>query len=315
MFALTLLFLFFSLSEVECFHVKIIQQRSSRTTLRCQNMNSKEGTSTNYPARGLLTGISDVNEAKFYSDKLVIKDSYKLLEDKKIIYNLCLANADGNTTNLDGMLKVMFEKARLFVKSSEIWDGEELLTALKFNINDEGSFVCLLGGKSTGKSLVLTRLENVTDAKVLKVNLRKTSNILIGLVTALHDRQRRGIGQKLMNLFASVFVDFASYYMKMSTKVLKEEFIKDEFDLTAYKKILMQEQDPAALPNLIDKLVGKLGAITLVIDEANLALTISESTSAANVEATKEALALFTALTKEERKVGAFFISIHNSIV
>ena len=45
------------------------------------------------------------------------------------------------------------------------------------------------------------------------------------------------------------------------------------------------------------------GAITLVIDEANIAFTITDITSADDIKATKQALALFTSLTKENNKV------------
>jgi hypothetical protein len=49
--------------------------------------------------------------------------------------------------------------------------------------------------------------------------------------------------------------------------------------------------------------VENLGSITLVVDEANIALTITDKTSATKIEATKQALALLTTLSKELNKV------------
>ena len=49
---------------------------------------------------------------------------------------------------------------------------------------------------------------------------------------------------------------------------------------------------------MLSGLVQGLGAITLVVDEANIALKIFDDTSPDKIEAMKEALALFTRLTK-----------------
>jgi hypothetical protein len=62
---------------------------------QCDGLDSHEVAKSD---RGLLSGISDISKAKFYSNNIAIKDSYELLKDTKHIYNICLNNADGNST-------------------------------------------------------------------------------------------------------------------------------------------------------------------------------------------------------------------------
>ena len=42
-----------------------------------------------------------------------------------------------------------------FMKKNKIWDRSELINGLHMATETAGNFACLLGGKSTGKSLVL----------------------------------------------------------------------------------------------------------------------------------------------------------------
>ncbi len=50
--------------------------------------------------------------------------------------------------------------------------------------------------------------------------------------------------------------------------------------------------------------------ITLIVDEANLALTINEKTSETKIERVKAALSLFTSLTKQDKKVRYFRFTV-----
>jgi hypothetical protein len=90
---------------------------------------------------------------------------------------------------------------------------------------------------------------------------------------------------------------------KIISQYLRVDNIFTDEDFKDSLKIALKEQGPEDLQSLINNLVKNLGGITLVIDEANIALTISDKTSAAKIEATKQALALFTSLTKEGNQV------------
>jgi hypothetical protein len=132
--------------------------------------------------------------------------------------------------------------------------------------------------------------------KVYKVDLRIHPDILIGLLWTLRDRQMLDVKDKVKKIAADV-----------ASKVIKQYFSVDEVfteeDFKKYLKIVLAKRDPEDLQSVINNLVKNLGAITLVIDEANIALTITDKTSADEVKATKQALALFTTLTKQENKV------------
>lgn len=58
----------------------------------------------------------------------------------------------------------------------------------------------------------------------------------------------------------------------------------------------------ATLPALLE-LISTDITPTLIIDEANLASTINDRTSEAKVDVVKDALSLFTSMTKERKKV------------
>jgi hypothetical protein len=97
-----------------------------------------------------------------------------------------------------------------------------------------------------------------------------------------------------------IAVNVASKLLKGFTgidKILKgDEFLK-------YFNIAFAKSDHKDLPTVLDELAEGLGAITLVVDEANISLTISETTSNDEVKSTKQTLALFTRLTKQTNKV------------
>jgi hypothetical protein len=246
---------------------------------------------------GLLSGIDDIREAKFYSDSIAIKGSCELLKDPQHIFNICLNNAGGNFTLLDENLKNMSDKAKAFIQSNEVWNRKELITSIESITEDKGKFVCILAGKSTGKSIVLSDIEKRFPAKVFTVDLRAHPNILTGLMWTLSDRQKLDITDKLKKIFNNVASKFAM-------RLLDIKNIITEDDLQKYLDIALSKPDTVkSLTKLIDELLTALGGITLVIDEANIALTVSEVTSEADIKATKQALALFTRLTKQTNKV------------
>jgi hypothetical protein len=178
---------------------------------------------------GLLSEVYDIKKAEFYSDNIPIKSSYELLKNPNHIYNICLKNAGGNTTKLDENLKNMSDKAEEFIQSDEVWNRKELITSIENIIARKGKFVCILAGKNTGKSLVLSSIEKRFPAKVFKLNLRKHPDILTGLLWTLRDRQKLDIKVKVKEMFVNV-VDVASkvlsHYLGMDNIFTDEDFKK-----------------------------------------------------------------------------------------
>ena len=247
---------------------------------------------------GLLSGIHDVKEADFYSNNISIKSAYELLKHPNQIYSICLHNAGGNTTKLDANLKNIHDNAINFVESNEVWNRKELIVSLENIIVRNGKFVCLLAGKNTGKSLVLNHIEKKYPERIFKLNLRRNSDMLTELIRTARGREKLDKNEETKTKF-----------LKVGSKIVKRLLLNytplTEEDLERDLNTVLNKPDPGSktLSAVIEDLVENLGPITLVIDEANIALTITDTTTPDKIVATKEALALFTTWTKEQNKV------------
>ena len=161
-----------------------------------------------------------------------------------------------------------------------------LKNAISTNVG--GKFSCLLGGKSTGKSLVL---KSINDSNVFVVNLRKNKNMLTGLIKTL---QSKGF-VAIQNIQQGI--------LQATLKIIGKG-TGDKVDFQQlWDDILGKPKSFELFQDIILGLVESLGTVTLIFDEANLALNIDDSTSSEYIESLKDALALFILLTKEELKV------------
>ena len=252
--------------------------------------------------KGLLTGIVDVSSVKDYSREINLDDAANLLKDQPHIYNIALAEAQGNATECKNNMTEIVKKARKYVANrDEVWDRDELKSALLEFITGCGKFGCLLGGKSTGKSLVLEWLENSNMGTVFIVNLRDSGDdILKGLLAVLEKRR-------------DYYLDLDKQ-QRATTAALKvgqvvAEFLGkgksyDEF-LKVFNSLVELNSTKHPLQILIDELIRVEGGekITIIIDEANIAFTIKPDTDKNDIKAASVALAMFTRLTKESNKV------------
>jgi len=253
--------------------------------------------SVDLDCKGLLSGVSDIASAHYYSDKLVIKNTYHLLQDSQYIFDICSKNAGGDTARLNEDLMRISQKATSYIESDVLWNRDELKSCLHNIVTRKGRFVCLLAGKSTGKSLVLKKLQEESPGKVFVVNLRLNPNILTGLVKTLRDRQQWDMQEKAKEILVRVVTSFAMQSNPLVSLVVKPDEVQKYFNVPHARP------DSEALPALINDLVSGLGEVTLVIDEANIAFTILSTTPYSEIKAVKEALGLFTTLTKEQKKV------------
>lgn len=279
-FIFLLVFCLVSCIEVPSFHHQIGQLKRTITTptmyLEC---------------RGLLVNV-DVKTADFFTSDLDLTKSDKLLNDK--IYVL-MESADKKA---DETLQHILQKADAFMESNQLWNRDELTSALKSIIYSKGIFACVLGGKNTGKSLVLEEMERLED-KVFLVDLRRNSDILGSLIEKLRERRLRYKSTQFSNAIMKVVAGLV--YKATDDK------LKDILSLTDYQMVLdALIKTPAALASVLDDISSGYGGVTLIIDEANIALTINEFTTAAEIKATREALAIFTRLTKQKQKVSYF---------
>ena len=253
-----------------------------------------EENNNNNTGLGLLAGIPDVRSADFYTRKMNLPEASKMVMDYNYIYASALRDAGGDVIKLDTNLKKIEKSAVAFMKLGQMWDRAELKSHLESIVSSEGKFVCLLAGKSTGKSLILRNLEQDHMEKVFVVNLRLHGpDILLGLRNVL--QERKSYFSKSVEKMKGVVVPAVGAAMPLVSKVIEE---------------LLKDDDPATktLSVLVNGLIKGLGNnVTLIIDEANIAFNIKETTKEEKVESTKAALELFTFLTKEAQKVIRLF--------
>ena len=194
----------------------------------------------------------------------------------------------------------IIKKAKIFMDNrDEVWDREELKRAIQDIIADCGKFVCLLGGKSTGKSLVLEYLEKRNMGTVFIVDLRvRDKDILKALLTVLETRRDYYVNLdnqtptieavlKAGEVFASVVGKGAAYGQFLTT-------------VTAFMKMNSAKK---TLEVLIDGLIKVEGEkVTIIIDEANVAFTIKPETKEEKIDAASDALlCLHNSQNKPER--------------
>ena len=249
--------------------------------------------------RGLLLNV-DVKTADFFTSELDMNKSVTLLKDVNHIYNVGLNNAVQNAVKFDENLQSIVQRANSFIESNQLWNRDKLISALERIIKTKGGkFSCVLGGKNTGKSLVLKEMEKRFQDKVLLINLRGKSDILSGVIEELRVRKLRYRPNQSND--AIVTVIGRVLYGAVAGK------LKDIVSLSDYQTFfdaIMKRPD--ALASVLDDIASGYGGITLIIDEANIALTIKEHTTPAEIKATREALAVFTKLTKEQRQASHF---------
>ncbi len=101
-----------------------------------------------------------------------------------------------NSAKFDETLEKVVERAKSFIRSKNLWNREKFQCALKDIIKETGEFVCVLGGKNTGKSLVMENMESLED-KVFVIDHRRNPDILGILIEKLWERQLRFILIKL----------------------------------------------------------------------------------------------------------------------
>lgn len=233
---------------------------------------------------GLLSGVNNVETSMYYSRKLDLEAASNFIKDKKYIYKSALKDADDNEAKLDEYLVHIREKSRNIFLDETVMGRDELKSTLKNIVDDDigGTFACLLGGKNIGKSLVLRNMEKEYPSKVFVVDLRLNPDIPKGLLRVLWERKNDPFSMKIARLF------IANPEPMNSDMPLFHGIYCENFNL----------RNPVY--EMMEKMKEK---ITLVIDEANIAFTLSATADAKKLAAAKEALNLFTCLTKQNNQV------------
>jgi predicted AAA+ superfamily ATPase len=103
------------------------------------------------------------------------------------LFDIIETECQSDPVKINNQLEEIYEQMKKFMKKNNVWDREYLMQSLNMSTDIAGNFVCLLGGKSTGKSLVLKQfsLDQKKNKRIIYVNMREYSGIIRGLVDAL----------------------------------------------------------------------------------------------------------------------------------
>ena len=299
------------------FTKRMITQRMRIFSLAKRIMNKSFCSTPTTPTqdfKGLLNGIVNITEEKYYSSKLDFTDAANIM-DSDMIYKAAAKDyedfqkkAENKNKDLQNYLYNIENKIDTFVKGNEVWDREDLKSSLDIIYEKKGSFAFLLGGKSTGKSLVLKDF-GTRQTNVILVDMRVKGKKVPILKAILDNLQKTETVTRInfVKNSTEAIVDSTIAFLRPFFKESSEAVGKVKECIAKLVEKTFEQKDLTEAEKLIwfvEKFVFLFGPMTIVIDEANLAFdTEKKVNKEMSEEYLKQILAAFTALTKQEKMV------------
>lgn len=230
---------------------------------------------------GLLQGIEDITKAKYYSRNMDLLKAVDMLKDSQYIYNAAIRDCEVSKVPITDYLDACFTKARKFVNSDEIFGREKLIAALTPVDKTGGMFICLVGGENTGKTILLKSMAESLANQTVHVDLRRHG---------AHIER---------SIFEDIYLNVAKLIDKNCGKADKADKTKIVSILSAEVKEFEESSRQGRIEQAM-KLVSGLIGPTLIVDEANIALTARNDE---DYELWGLFLALLTKVSKQDKKV------------
>mmetsp|Transcript_11280 Transcript_11280/g.18944 ORF Transcript_11280/g.18944 Transcript_11280/m.18944 type:complete len:487 (-) Transcript_11280:289-1749(-) len=258
---------------------------------------------------GLLYAMEDVSNAQYYSRNIPVEHAAQLVKNSNVLFDAALADCDGNTEMVKEYLKSIELTMETFDNNGTVWDRGELISALTDTFEKKGQLVCLLGGRSTGKSLLLQELSKLSKQLPVRKGVQQSSPKSMILYLDMRTGYS-GITEGLLKVIStSSSRDLVNFALKSVREFVEDNNVK----ITAriVEDMISPGKSVAALSFLLNRLVDCFSkqTVTLIIDEANLPLTLKSYTSADKIEETRAVLQLLTRLTKQEKKLNVLLVS------
>ena len=154
--------------------------------------------------------------------------------------------------------------------------------------------------------------ETSPNKEVIYVDMRRGfPSITHGFIRVINENKKTF--EIIWNTIASVFTELLQgTKTKVPAKVPTEGGeIPFELEISFQNVLKETTKEPIEILEILLKKIVQDSpyyvVITLVVDEANLPLTITDKTSEAKIEQVKAILSLFTTLTKQQKKVKFYF--------
>lgn len=245
-------------------------------------------TPVRHGSRGLLLqGIQNLSEADCYSENMDITEAAHLFNDPKHVYECAVLDSNSLGISIDEYTSRITQNSSTFISSKTLYDRQKLKSDLQLHIKSRGSFVCLLGGKFTGKSFLMKQLAQ-EEKNVFLVDLRVHKDILTGIKSEILSRSIGARSNELMatSIFDAIF-----------------SFVKIRLDSKKSTDNLRSQNPDITMDTLIRELVATTkGPPTFIIDEVN----IEFSDTPDKIIKARDTLRLFTALTTQDNLVRPF---------
>jgi hypothetical protein len=249
---------------------------------------------------GLLSHVRtvDIATTHYYTQNIDIAEAKQMVNrGAHVFYDIAARAAGEENLSTNEYLKKIAKAANNYVNSDDVHDRGFLFEVLQIICCDAevtGEFVCLLGGKSTGKSKLLKSLSKGHDGRVFYVDLRKDKTISKGLLSVLTKLpQPETVGNIINEILKEIEIDVPRSDSTSNVKVTIKGVVDAQKGVSEFYKVRQ----------IIEGVVKILRPITVIIDEANIAFKVNELTTNDEIENTRDVLQLLTALTKQDRQV------------
>ena len=255
---------------------------------------------SSYTPRGLIGGNATEH---FYNTELKLKDGFEMVQESSLFFECAKQDASKENLSVKDYLKRCADNAKGYIYSEDVYDREETKNFLKFATSNKGSFMCFLGGKSVGKSLLLRDLQKEAKSRnqrVFIINARSSgSNLEEGMFKAISDTLTERESKTWIRLVSrfrvasAVTTDVARLSTNSSPGAVST--VKDGLEL--WQRLEEVPSLNASIDALLmDKSLGP-SPPTFVFDEANISFLEG------NKKSSKSALEFLTRYTKEENKI------------
>lgn len=277
---------------------------------------------------GLLSGFSNLNDirnARFYAQSLDVKGTADFLKRHSYVYQqaekdlLLLEHSD-----IKEYLLALKRNVSHWMDKNEFYDRELIVESVRNSFSSKGQFVCLLGGKSTGKTLLFNHLSkeenNEQNLSLIHLDMRTfgDADILKALLTYLQNTKTEKVTQvvfktifsfisnKIDSLRNGVLVQLVNAMKEYKDIDIPHDIIELFKDLKTSDLLHLLKSNDINEAEVIEDLLGRLslafGNITLVIDEANRSLTPKFDDANRSKKAEQD-LEVLTSLSKQSKHV------------